>query len=76
MTDLTKYILETRVCKCGCKESYRCLTTSKQEFASKKCADFYAKFGKIEKKKTSVLSEQDMKEVAKINKLFKGQGRE
>lgn len=68
MGDLTRYVLEDRICKCGCGEKFKCLSTSKQEFASKKCESYNGKFGTV--KKELRLSPEDEKELAKINRLF------
>lgn len=75
MTDLTNYVLEDRTCKCGCAETFKVLSTSKQDFASQKCEHWFSKFGKIEKPKHK-LSQSDLAELNKLHKLFKGEGRD
>jgi hypothetical protein len=34
MTDISQLTLITRACMCGCKESFRCLSTSPQRYAA------------------------------------------
>lgn len=68
-SDLTRYILEDRLCHCGCHKRFKVLSTSKQIFASRECEFYFAKFGSMKKEES--LTAEDQAEVAKINRLFK-----